>query len=98
REHSNLMFFEQYSRDVLRDPFYLRLEKNLAWFWIYALQAAGYYVAGLAAGYVAWGQWAVAVQFASSVLVWGVFVRTVAVWHCTWAVNSVTHLWGYRNY
>ena len=31
-------------------------------------------------------------------LVWGVFVRTVVVWHITWSVNSVTHLWGYRNY
>jgi hypothetical protein len=30
--------------------------------------------------------------------VWGVFVRTVYVWHITWCVNSVTHLWGYRNY
>jgi fatty-acid desaturase len=27
-----------------------------------------------------------------------VFVRTVLVWHITWSVNSVTHLWGYRNY
>ena len=26
------------------------------------------------------------------------FVRTVVVWHITWSVNSVTHLWGYRNY
>ena len=26
------------------------------------------------------------------------FVRTVLVWHITWSVNSVTHLWGYRNY
>jgi fatty-acid desaturase len=25
-------------------------------------------------------------------------VRTVAVWHITWSVNSVTHLWGYRNF
>jgi fatty-acid desaturase len=25
-------------------------------------------------------------------------VRTVLVWHITWSVNSVTHLWGYRNY
>jgi fatty-acid desaturase len=25
-------------------------------------------------------------------------VRTVLVWHVTWSVNSVTHLWGYRNY
>ena len=39
-----------------------------------------------------------AVQFGASLLIWGVFVRTVVVWHQTWAVNSVTHLWGYRNY
>ena len=34
----------------------------------------------------------------SSILLFGVFVRTVLVWHITWAINSVTHLWGYRNY
>jgi len=39
-----------------------------------------------------------ALQFGLSLLVWGVFVRTVLVWHNTWAVNSVTHMWGYRNY
>ena len=33
-----------------------------------------------------------------SVLMFGVFVRTVLVWHITWAINSVTHVWGYRNY
>src|SRR5215210_6984996 len=44
------------------------------------------------------GRAASAVQFGFSVLVWGVFVRTVAVWHITWSVNSITHLWGYRNY
>ncbi len=98
RVHSNVMLFEQYARDILRDPFYLRLERKLAWFWIYAAHAAIYYLAGLAIGWLATGQWSTAVQFASSVLVWGVFVRTVAVWHCTWAVNSVTHIWGYRNY
>ena len=26
------------------------------------------------------------------------FRVTVVVWHQTWAVNSVTHIWGYRNY
>ena len=31
-------------------------------------------------------------------MMFGVFVRTVLAWHITWAVNSVTHLWGYRNY
>lgn len=31
-------------------------------------------------------------------LVWGVFVRTTAVYHGTWLVNSAAHVWGYRNY
>ena len=35
---------------------------------------------------------------ALSFVVWGVLVRTVAVWHITRAVNSITHLFGYRNY
>ena len=29
---------------------------------------------------------------------WGIFVRLVAVYHCTWLVNSATHKFGYRNY
>lgn len=37
-------------------------------------------------------------QLALSLFVWGSLVRTVWVWHGTWCVNSVTHLFGYRNY
>ena len=40
----------------------------------------------------------VAVQYGASLLIWGVLVRAVAVWHITWLVNSAAHLWGYRNY
>ena len=29
---------------------------------------------------------------------WGVFVRTVLVWHQTWSVNSLSHVFGYRTY
>ncbi len=25
---------------------------------------------------------------------WGFALRTVAIWHVTWAVNSVSHIWG----
>ena len=39
-----------------------------------------------------------ALQFGASLLIWGVFVRTVLVWHISWSVNSLSHLWGYRNY
>ncbi len=31
-------------------------------------------------------------------LVWGIFVRLVAVYHTTWFVNSATHRFGYRSY
>ena len=33
-----------------------------------------------------------------SVLVWGVFVRLVFVYHSTWLVNSAAHIWGYQSY
>ncbi len=32
------------------------------------------------------------------VMLWGVWVRMVAVYHATWFVNSAAHKWGYRNY
>lgn len=31
-------------------------------------------------------------------LLWGTFLRTVFVLHTTWCVNSITHVFGYRNY
>lgn len=35
---------------------------------------------------------------ATSFVVYGIFVRLVAVMHSTWFVNSASHMWGYRNY
>ena len=37
-------------------------------------------------------------SFGLSLLVWGLFVRTVFVLHSTWLVNSASHMWGYINY
>jgi stearoyl-CoA desaturase (delta-9 desaturase) len=31
-------------------------------------------------------------------VVWGMFVRSVLVYHSTWFVNSAAHIWGYRTY
>ncbi len=86
---SRLDLYERYAKDLLRERFYLRLERNLLWVWINLAQWAAFILVGLAIG---------GAQFGLSLLVWGVFVRTVLVWHITWSVNSVTHLWGYRNY
>lgn len=33
-----------------------------------------------------------------SMVLWAVFLRTVFGWHCTWLVNSATHLWGGRRF
>ena len=31
-------------------------------------------------------------------LVWGFFLRVAFVWHVTWAVNSLSHVWGFQSY
>lgn len=98
REHNKLGTYEKYARDVLRDPLYFRFERGLNWAWIYGAHALVYYLLGAALGYLTGGTWQAALQFGLSLLVWGVFVRTVLVWHITWSVNSLTHLFGYRNY
>ncbi len=82
--------YQTYCHDLLRDPFYRRLERD----WrlpvlIYLAHAALFFLAGWAIGGVPLG---------ASWIVWGVILRTVAVWHITWAVNSLTHVMGYRNY
>ena len=44
----------------------------------------------LAAALYAWGGWAF--------VVWGMFVRSVIVYHITWLVNSASHVWGYQTF
>ena len=90
--------YERYAQDLLRDRFYMSLERRLLWVWINVAQWVAFFSAGLAIGWATTGELVGGVQFGLSLLVWGVFVRTVLVWHITWSVNSVTHLWGYRNY
>lgn len=31
-------------------------------------------------------------------VIYGMFVRAVLLWHSTWFINSVTHVWGYRTF
>jgi fatty-acid desaturase len=82
--------YQTYAHDLLQDRFYRRLERD----WrlpvlIYLAHALIFFLAGFAIG---------GVQSGLSLLVWGVILRTVAVWHITWSVNSFTHVFGYRNY
>lgn len=98
RELASLSMYEHYARDILRDSLYLRFEKRLLWVWVYGLHAAAYLAAGLLIGGLTTGTWSGAARMGASLLVWGVALRTVLVWHITWSVNSLTHLWGYRSY
>jgi stearoyl-CoA desaturase (delta-9 desaturase) len=74
------------------------LEASDNWIKVGLVSWGVYFAAGFAAVIVWNGTMSDAVQFGSSLVVWGALVRTVLVWHITWSVNSVTHLWGYRNY
>ena len=91
--------YERYARDIFKDPFYLKLERNLLWLQVYFLHAFLFYLVGSLFGWLMpGGSFMTGVQFGLSVMVWGVFLRTVLVWHITWSVNSIGHVWGYRNY
>lgn len=37
-----------------------------------------------------WGGW--------SFVIYGIFVRSVILWHSTWLINSASHFWGYRRF
>jgi stearoyl-CoA desaturase (delta-9 desaturase) len=78
---------DRFVPDLVRDPW----ARFLATFFlpINLLFLAGLFGAGYAFG---------GPKLGLSLLVWGGFLRIVWVWHCTWFVNSVTHIWGYRNY
>lgn len=94
----NIGTYDRYARDLLRDRFYKALERPRNWRKIQAGQWAFFLLLGAVVGGLTTQSWLGAVQLGLSWLVWGGFVRLVAVWHITWSVNSVTHLWGYRNF
>lgn len=99
RKTNNFSCYQKYARDILEDPYYMWLEKipyPMAWFFIG--HAVAFYVVSLAICAAIYGPTMEALQLAMSLFVWGVVARTVYVWHITWSVNSLSHLFGYRNY
>lgn len=97
RATHNLESYRKYAPDILKDRFYMNLEKSYRWVLYYMAHAIAFFALGFIVGAIS-GGWFSGLQFGLSLLVWGVFVRTVAVWHITWSVNSLTHLFGYSNY
>jgi len=94
----NAGMLQKYAKDILQDPFYMYLEKTWAGPLIYLLHVVLYYIAGFLLGYFVEGSLYAGFIFGMSLMIWGAFVRTVLVWHITWSVNSLTHIFGYRTY
>lgn len=90
--------YARYARDLCKDRFYFAFTRRQRWLLVYAAHVLLFFLAGFAVG-AAWGGTAESgLWLGLSWVVWGVFVRTILVWHITWSVNSLTHMFGYRNY
>ncbi len=90
---------KRYAGDLYKDPFHVWMDAHNRWLWVAAFAAIVTGLLGAAWGYyVVEGGQEAAIRYGLSWLVWGAFFRTVWVWHVTWAINSVTHLWGYQSY
>jgi stearoyl-CoA desaturase (delta-9 desaturase) len=89
---------QRFARDLMRDPFHAWLERKNVWALVGLAFWALFFLAGLGAALLSGEAMSGAVQHGLSLVVWGGALRTVAVWHTTWAVNSVAHVWGYRTY
>ena len=87
---------ERYARDLIRDPFYVWIENY--WTLVTLGQWVVYFAGGFIGGVLMGMATGAALWFATGIFLWGVVVRTVVMWHLTWALNSVAHRWGYRNY
>ncbi len=89
---------ERYAKDLMRDPLYAWLEQRKHWILVSFAVWGLLFVAGCITALISGASSAEALQLALSWVVWGGAVRTVVVWHITWSVNSVAHVWGYQSY
>lgn len=99
RDAYSVASLEKFSKDLLRDPFYMRLETNPYRQFIYVFgQAVVFFAFGFLLSFAFSSQNSDALAMASSMVVWAVIMRVIAVWHITFSVNSLSHMFGYQNY
>lgn len=98
RELSTPSAYDRYVRDIVRDPYYFWLLRGLNWVLVYGIHAVVIAGLGLMLGYLAEGSTQGALTWSGKFVFWGVIMRTIYGWHVTWGINSVAHMWGYRNY
>jgi fatty-acid desaturase len=89
---------DHYARDLIRDPFFAWLERRNNWMRVAFGLWIAYFLIGFGVMAFSGRSWLDATQFGLSLFVWGGALRTAIVWHYTWSINSITHIWGYRTY
>ena len=85
-EHFQRENYQKFAPDLANDPYYAFLDR-----FFLALQIP----LGLALYFVGEKLFA---GLGTSFVVYGVFVRSVVLWHSTWLINSACHKWGYKNF
>jgi sn-1 stearoyl-lipid 9-desaturase len=85
--HQDTTELARYTPDLKRDPFHVFMTK---WHWVPQV-VLGVMLLGIG---LAVGGWYSAISFVT----WAVFFRVVFGLHCTWLVNSATHIWGSRRF
>lgn len=89
---SHMLWCMTFSREIDEYDAYARFAPDLAKDQVHRFlnRTYGCWLIGHAVLLFAWG----GIPF----LVWGVFLRSVFVYHSTWLVNSAAHTWGYQSF
>lgn len=99
RETYSIACLQKFAKDLLRDPFYMRLETNPYRQFVYILsQIPVFFLLGFCLSFAWSSQVSDAIRLGTSMVLWAAVMRIIAVWHITWSVNSLSHMYGYSNY
>lgn len=98
RATDGMALYQGYAKDLMTKRFYMRLERRYTWVWVYAAHAALIAAATFGVSWLVTRDVRESGRLTASMVVWGVLVRTVLVWHITWSVNSLSHLFGYQSH
>lgn len=90
---------DRFSADILQDKFYSSLERHpVLPSAIYLTHVILFFVVCLVIYSALERELGTASWLALGTTWWCVFLRTIVVWHITWSVNSLSHVFGYQSY
>lgn len=88
--HKELL--QRYAPDMMKDRVMIVLHK--LFLPSHLAVGLGLFLVGYFGTALGMGGW----KYGLSMLAWGTGMRMLYVFHVTWFVNSISHMWGYRNY